>query len=531
MRRVAAAGALALVMSGCAYYNALYNAERLFAQAERAEARGSTGEARFAYSQSIEKAAKSLRRSPEGRWSDDALYLIGRAHFALGDSEKAKVALEQIDSGERALAAGALAYLGAAEHRLGNDSAAVQRLDESLRRGGGYGQIAAFAHLWRARARFALQDEERAWADLDAAASLRGPLALEARLEQAARAVALQRAEQLRYAVAGLAATTDGVAADSLRTLLRAAAEFDPALARELLGSVAAAPVMPDIRYAARLAAAEILLAGGDTAGAEAELQTIAGRGEGAPSHRARIHLARLRLAAASDLAELTEVRAILLPSVAHTEARSLMTTMQALLVLLDRARETGQPLALFTAAELARDQLHAPLMARNLFLGYAEVAPASTWTGKALLAALALHADGPEAGAVRARLASLDDPYVAALRGEADPASFTSAEERLNRIVLELRQHALNEGALRDPTVVRAVIELDSLRALAIADSMRVPCGALVDSLGLVGEVGDSVRAACLRRDTVRVDSLLSADTSAGGATPRNAQRDTSGL
>src|SRR5690606_8159917 len=71
MRRavpLAVVGALGL--SACAYFNALYNAKRLFAEAEAAAAKGQASVADASYSQAIEKAAKSLRKDPDGRWAD-----------------------------------------------------------------------------------------------------------------------------------------------------------------------------------------------------------------------------------------------------------------------------------------------------------------------------------------------------------------------------------------------------------------------------------------------------------------------------
>ena len=42
----------------------------------------------------------------------------------------------------------------------------------------------------------------------------------------------------------------------------------------------------------------------------------------------------------------------------------------------------------------------------------------------------------------------------------------------------------------------------------------MEIACGALIDSLGIVGIRSDSVRAACMRADTVAIDSFLRVDT-----------------
>ena len=84
-RRVGWPLALAFVVSNCGYFNSLYNARRDFADAERAAANGQRSQAQQGYTGAIEKAAKSYRKYPRGRWSDDALYLIARARFEISE--------------------------------------------------------------------------------------------------------------------------------------------------------------------------------------------------------------------------------------------------------------------------------------------------------------------------------------------------------------------------------------------------------------------------------------------------------------
>src|SRR5690606_2069703 len=72
-----------LLVGGCGYFNSLYNANRRFADAERAAQNGDRARANREYLEAIERAAVSYRRYPDGRWADDALLLIGRARFGL----------------------------------------------------------------------------------------------------------------------------------------------------------------------------------------------------------------------------------------------------------------------------------------------------------------------------------------------------------------------------------------------------------------------------------------------------------------
>src|SRR5690606_21868089 len=144
---------LGLVVSACAYFNSLYNAKRHFAEAERAAAQGNPGAAYASYGLALEKAAKSLRQSPQGRWADDALFLIARSHFGRSDYPAARAALQRLvaETGDKRIRMGAHAYLGATEYRLANYHAAILHLDAAVEGGGGSGDMLAFAHRVRAR--------------------------------------------------------------------------------------------------------------------------------------------------------------------------------------------------------------------------------------------------------------------------------------------------------------------------------------------------------------------------------------------
>lgn len=171
MRRHIAAALCCATALSCGYFNTMYNANQRFRAAERAAARGDSAAAVQAWTDAIAKAAASYRGHPDGRWADDALFLIGRARFALGETEAAEAAfltlLEMpLEPGARAAA---LAWLGAAQVRLGAADDGLARLDSAL--AGPLDEDAAgFARLWRARAAFELGRPD-AWAELDAAAT------------------------------------------------------------------------------------------------------------------------------------------------------------------------------------------------------------------------------------------------------------------------------------------------------------------------------------------------------------------------
>ncbi|MFW6080250.1 MAG: hypothetical protein ACODAE_11560, partial [Gemmatimonadota bacterium] len=202
------AAAAAAAGSACVYFNAFYNAERQFDAGRRADARGERDAAREAYRTAIRKAAKALRRDPEGAWADDALYLIGRAHFRLGDDRAAAAALERALTLARdsAVRVGANAYLGAARTRLADHRTAVRHLDASLAGWEADPGVAAFARLWRARARFGAGRDSAAWSDLMAAAVATdaADIAVEAKLEWLRRAISADDAGRAVAAAAAL---------------------------------------------------------------------------------------------------------------------------------------------------------------------------------------------------------------------------------------------------------------------------------------------------------------------------------------
>jgi hypothetical protein len=518
-RAVAIAVAAALGLSACAYFNALYNAKRLFAEAETAAARGQTGAADASYTRAIEKAAKSLRKDPDGRWADDALYLIGRAHFARGDAAAARAALERLlrETSDREIATGARAYLGAAIVRLGQPGEALIHLDSAIDQAGRGSDLAAFARLWRARARFALGDEEAAWEDIELAARHKSVMGREARLEWAAKAVQLDQPERAVAAFAALFADRDAHRyADSVHALAaRARARWGAERSRALLDAVDESSWPAAARDALRLRRAELLAAAGDTAAAVPLARSVAERAAGSTADRARVLLARWALARAQDVGEMDAVRGLLLPAIADLDARRLLHALRVLAVLLEYPAEIGEPLALFAAAELARDELAAPLIARSLFVSYADLVPSSVWAPKALLAALALAPADDQAEELRRRLdRHVSNAYlVAAWGGEPGP-SYESAEDSLSKALTTLRKRANTDAERRDALLVQAVNALDSLRAAARADTVRAACQLVLDSLRVAGIRADSLRAACERGDSLRMDSLLVIDT-----------------
>ncbi len=509
----------ALLLAGCGYFNSMYNAQRRFSAAENAAAHGQREAASRAWLESIEKAAASYRKHPAGRWADDALWLIARARFERGEYEAARGALlkllEMEPQGERRAAA--QARLGACELLLGNPALASARLDSALS-GRLDADNTAFARLWRARVRFGEDETQGAWQDLDAASANHAPAALEAELERARRAVELEDSARLRASTGRLFRERAAARwADSVGVLVdQAAGHFGAAWAALLLDAAAGSDWPTAQRESQGFLRIALRARAGDTTAAITAALELAGRASPVTAGQARALAGRLELARADSITDLSPVRALLLPALNDPDARIMLRGIKTVEVLMERADQAAQPLALFAAAEIARDELRAPRLARQLFLAYADIVPDAIWAPKAMLAAAALSVNGEQNDTVVARLhAHPDNVYVLAVTGgDPDAEAYSAAESRLLRSLTALRDDAMHEADARDVRVGVAIARLDSLEARAAADSLRLACGMLIDSLAINGIRADSVRSACVRRDGARVAAVLHMDT-----------------
>ena len=510
---------LVLATPSCAYFNSMYNANRLFADAEKARARGDAPAAETAYRGAIDKANRSLTKHPTSRWTDDALLIIARSRLALHEYAGARQALETVvaTSADANARSTAEIQLGLIDAEMGSADAAFTRLERALEKPAAPGHVVAQGLLARARLHSQAGRHQQALEDL-ASARKRAGAAMNAEIALLEADVAVAGADSLAARKAVQALLHDGNG-ERWSAALRASArsmsdQFSPAFARSALLSAENGAWRAAARDSVLLFAAELSFQAGDTTGAVNAAERLAARGSGPSADYARVRAARWRLAGVRSLNELERVRAVLLPALSDESARALVQDLRALDVLVERSSRTGQPLLLFAAAELARDQLHAPQLAGRLFLSYADVAPQTVWAPKALLAALEL-APADSAPGIRARLESFaDNPYVSAVGGTADAEAYAGAEERLSRALAVAWADAAAEAARRENVVGRAVALMDSVRVAARNDSTRISCGIMIDSLAVGGIRADSIRSACMRHDRERIGLLIKIDT-----------------
>ncbi len=196
-----------LALTGCVYFNTFYNARKYYAKGDKLAAQAPEraslpAPARAAFERSIEKSSQVLTSHPDSKYADDALLLLGKAHFRIGDYAEAAAALRSLieshpESGLRREAAIWLVRAG----RAGGEAATAERLASELLTEGNLSTSDRLA-LQLERAKLALEGgdaaaaiaiyEDLEQADADAARDEGVPLLLaEARLASADTAAAL----------------------------------------------------------------------------------------------------------------------------------------------------------------------------------------------------------------------------------------------------------------------------------------------------------------------------------------------------
>jgi tetratricopeptide (TPR) repeat protein len=437
--RLGAAVLGAAVLSGCAYYNTLYNSELLFEEAEAHRRAGRDSLAELRYRDVIRKTSESYRGRPSGEGVAETLFLLGRAQLHVGQPREAHAALAQAESlaREPGLRSRILVQQGWAASHLGAEDEARRHLEEAFE-GGLSGRTLANAYLLRGRLRLQSGSTAEGWDDLERAGGADPAVAAEASVERLRWGVRHRDLERARSALGRLLLDPDAAELrDTISALVSAAAErWSPSVAATMLGDVDSAPWDRTARAELALQRGELLRSAGDIAGGEEQAWRIA-RGRGETVADARLLLARWHLEETRDLGDAQAVLPIVLPVADDPRAAELVDAVDDL----ERFSGIGldEPLGWFAAAEIARDRLGAPILARGLFLAYADTDPTDPWAPKALLAALSVSSDELDRSWLRGRLeAHPNSPYVLAARG-GSAADFEALEEDLRARLSEI--------------------------------------------------------------------------------------------
>lgn len=421
----------AALLSGCAYYNSMYQAVHIAHRAERAEREGRSFDAQGMWAQVAVEAETTIARHPRSKWAVPARFLQGKAYQRVGACERAIGPLEffQSQASDSATVTEARGLLAGCYTTLGEPAAAAvvyrQLLDapDSL--------MQRRAHYAIGIAELSRGDAAAALSDLDAS---RDP---KAAVPRAVAAAHLGRADEAaRIADSLIAARDSTIAWDSLFDAIGAA---DPAVASALVDRRIAVPGT-SAEVQARLVELDgVRLLARDTArGLERLAQVGVLSPGGEPARDAALAISAVRVARAGAPGDLDSAAAPLEEYGRQSAAAALTVAPQ-----LDGIRwlhgqldslVLGQPVAdirAFLLAEFARDSVGARRMAVALFERIGSEAPASPYAPKALLAAAVLDSAAGDSlrGLVLARYA--ESPYVLALNG-ASPPAFATLEDSL---------------------------------------------------------------------------------------------------
>jgi hypothetical protein len=427
MRRARAGALLLAVMSaGCAYYNAMWSAERYAKDARRAERRGQVAEARTQWAQAAAKAERVARKHPRSRWADDALTLQAEGLARSGACDEAGDISKHVREiiGERALlerislvdAECALGVRRPVQARSALGPALASR-DESRR---------SRADLLAGQAAALLLDYDSAVMHFERSRETAARPALAGALIDA------QRPDDAARVLESL--TGAEYAPDRADLLSRLAVMAGPAATSVALDRLLARGKRIQLQEQARLliADADRRFANRDYEAAVERYQRAAMIAPAAAGEAglAALGVQRVLLTGAGDRDDLKPIEAELtrltLQPVAVEAKRVLDLVRQA-------AAMPETPAAGFRTAELARDSLNAPALAGSLFLALAERDTASIYAPKALVAAISILPDRRDSivAVLDARYPA--SPYTRAFYGDASVA-YAAAEDSLAR-------------------------------------------------------------------------------------------------
>ncbi len=415
------------VLAGCAYFNGLYNANRLAKEAHKAEREGRIGEAHSLWSQAAVKAESVAAQHPNSRYRDDALLLQGLALAASEQCVRAITPLRQAIefTSDSVTLLRATLQLGRCHCETGEYGSAVEALTSLVDHHDT--SWAQPAMLWRGRALLAVGAYEPALEDLGAvggAAAAFDKAVAYTRLgrPESARSALVARIESV-YDEHSWLQTLDTVghvypdlASSLVDLVLRQGALTPSQRARLLLGD--------GLRWAARYQWANAVsrFEQVETAGSDSSAARIA---------KVQRILARARITA--DLGELVSLAHSLEQAVLEggtetsSEERSMLALRSAAnAVTLTRGRQDTRgrmttyqrDLEIFLAAEGLRDVVRAPGLAAALFRWLQTAFPHSVIAPKALIAAAVLDQTRSDSLLAVVQTRYPASPYTLALQG-----------------------------------------------------------------------------------------------------------------
>jgi hypothetical protein len=450
--------AVALLVGGCVYYNAMYNTKRLAGSARKAERDGRTLAATNLWGQVVTRADSLVARHPDSKYVDEALVLKGLALSRLRQCPAAVAPLNRVSllPPDAEVVEDATLALGRCQLELGHPALAevmVARVVESedpVRR--------REARLLRSRA---LRLTGRAAEAVAAIEGVTGSSAANERL--LALAAAHRRGEALALLDTLLAVRDSTARWDTVAAAVGAA---DPVVASSLVDRLERRPGTPPALRAQLLYEDGLRLSSHDKVRADTRLQRAAALDSaGDYAARARVRLTRHRLARSVSVADLRPMTEELREVAAArgnvaAEAGQLVALVTRVIAAIDSAASGAAQadLRLFLAAETARDSLAARALAASMFRTVVETMPDSPYAPKAILAGRALDPAWGESVVPLLEERYALSPYVALLRGE-EPHGYKELED-------SLQSFAVGAAVRSTPQPQRPMLREDSIAA-----------------------------------------------------------------
>lgn len=418
-------------VTGCVYFNALYNANRLYDQGVREIEEGREGSGYSTLGMAIEKAERIAVSKPNSRWADDAVRLVARSRLLREEWEEAADAsgrlLEYATSHEDS--AEAAGYLGVARVNLGDPLAADSLLSLAIDVEEAPRQRAELL-AYRGRARTELGDYDAADEDLQLVTTLM-PTWVPPRIDYVRLLTDNGRGDKAAVEFGTL--LTLAFTAREERQVVDLAvyvAESDPAAAVKGLQAIEGSTLIPNNQAELLKLRADLETSLGNVQDGRGDYRlTVAVAPESRAAAEAQLNLVMMELQTISTEEEFDSLLLIMDATLARPGGRRSpeVRDLQEVFVRVDYWLSVGN-IGLMSAGETLRDRLQAPLLARRVFLRYADEQSQSVWAPKAILAALYLTpldsglpaTEQPGAEQLRQRLTDnyLDSPYVQALVG-----------------------------------------------------------------------------------------------------------------
>ena len=438
------------VLAGCVYYNGMYNANRLAGSARKAEREGRTFDANNLWGQVATKAESVVVRHPTSKYAEQANVLRGIALARMGQCEPALVPLSRAVLMPRSeLTEEAELATGRCQMALGNSEAAQAAYNSLL--DSRNPERRAEARLQHARALRESGDYRAALTSLD---GIQDPRAVEERI------LALAGAGQVPQAM--ILADSLIARRDSTRiwdSLVVPMGQENPAAASVLIDKLQVVPVRsPELR-ARQLLDDGLRLVGSDTAVAARRFrEAVVLSGSKEAGGRARLQLLYLELHRIGAPDQLPPIIDSLKSMSSRYETISDQSTRLATLVTGVHQAATGVTwetprgdLRLFLAAEIARDSLESPRLARHLFRRILDDYPNSSYGAKVVLAIQQLDPAWADSARMLLDGRYSESPYLALIRGQ-DPEEYRQLEDSLGAYSASLSARTARPNGRRTP-------------------------------------------------------------------------------